>query len=386
MNSRSLLVKAGLPVVILMIVGLVTFGLISGKQPPEQEPKERKPMLVEVMPVQFETIHYRIHSQGTVEPKHQGAMVSEVSGRVIGLADNFVAGGMVRKGDVLAQIEPLDYQTGVKAAEAEVYGAKVALEEEKARARVAEEDWRQFNAEQIPELGLRKPQLAKELANLRAAEARLEQQKRNLERTQIKAPYDAIINSKQVDLGEYVTPGTTMAQLMGTQIAEVRLPVTQSELDDLQLLSGASSKVMLMARSGNAVQSWPATLVRSEGVIDPESRFNYVVAEVIDPYQRDQQMQAEKKLLFGTFVSAELVSSNSHRQIRIPRAALKNGRKVVLVDEQNRIEFRALQIERAEQDYLYVSQGLREGERVVLTPVSALPAGSKVRIAQESGE
>lgn len=380
MSSRPILIKAGLPILILAVVGLATAALVNSKEPPAQDPQERKPMLVEVMEVEFQPLRYRVRSQGTVQPKTQGAMVSEVSGRVVALSAEFVAGGLVRKGDVLVEVESLDYQTGVKSAEARVYGAKVALEEEKARARVAEEDWRQFNAEQIPELGLRKPQLAKELANLRSAQAQLEQAKRDLERTKIRAPYDAIIRSKQVDLGEFVTKGSVVAQLFGTELAEVRLPITEAELGYLSF--GQQSKIELSTQLGHQTFSWPATLVREEGVIDPESRFVYVVAEVVDPYQRDVETQQNLTLKFGQFVHADILSASSNSLIRLPRGALRNGRQVVLVDANNLIEFREIQIERAERDVVFVREGLKQGERVVLTPVSSLPSGSEVRTTQ----
>ncbi|MBD1391219.1 efflux RND transporter periplasmic adaptor subunit [Neiella sp. HB171785] len=382
MRNRALLLKAGLPVVILAVCFALAAVMFASKEPPQQEQQERQPMLVEVMSVARQDVRYTIESQGSVMPKFRSDLTSEVSGRIVTVSPNFVAGGFVRKGEVLVQLEDADYQTELKAAEATLYGAKAALEEEKARARVAEEDWRQYSAAEIPELGLRKPQLAKEMANLSYAEAQVERAKRNLERTQLRAPYDAILRTKEVDVGEFISRGTKVAELFGTEVAEVRLPITDTELAYLELGDDPSAaQVMLSSQIGNKEFNWPAQLVRSEGIIDDKSRFIYAVLEIDDPYLRSNKAGPEHNLplKFGRFVSASVTGTAPRNMIRLPRKVLRSGNQVVVVKADDTIERRTITIERSERDTVYIRDGLADGERIAITPVAGLPNGAKVR-------
>lgn len=383
MATRSRLLKAILPIVIVVLCFVVTIMMIQGKEAPQQEQQARKPMLVEVMTASRDNVVYTIRSQGSVQPKFQSSLVSELSGRIDAVSDNFVAGGFVRKGEVLVQLEQADYLTELKAAEATLYGARAALEEEKARARVAEEDWRQYSAEEVPELGLRKPQLAKEMANLSYAKAQVEQAKRNLERTTIRAPYDAILRTKEVDIGEFISRGTVITELLGTEVAEVRLPMTDTELAYLELSDDPSAaSVLLTSEIGNIEFDWPAKLKRSEGIIDEQSRFIYAVVEVDDPYLRDQTEQSSAlPLKFGRFVQAAITGTSPRNMIRLPRKVVRGGDQVVVVKPDDTVERRTIVVERSERDYVYVRSGLESGERVAITPIASLPNGSKVRIS-----
>ncbi|GGA82556.1 RND superfamily efflux pump MFP component [Neiella marina] len=388
MRNRALLLKAGLPFLILIVCVAIAAVMFASKQPPQQEQQERKPMLVEVMDVARQDVLYTIESQGSVMPKFRSDLTSEVSGRIETVSPNFVAGGFVRKGEVLVQLEDADYQTELKAAEATLYGARASLEEEKARARVAEEDWRQYSAEEIPELGLRKPQLAKEMANLSYAQAQVERAKRNLERTQLRAPYDAILRTKEVDVGEFISRGTKVAELFGTDVAEVRLPITDTELAYLELGDDPSAaKVTLSSQIGNKDFFWPANLVRSEGIIDDKSRFIYAVIEIADPYLRNTQSGPEHNLplKFGRFVSASVTGTSARNMIQLPRKVLRSGDQVVVVKPDDTIERRIITIERSERDTVYIRDGLQDGERIAITPVAGLPNGATVRTMQATG-
>ena len=85
------------------------------------------------------------------------------------------------------------------------------------------------------ELYLRKPQLAEAEARLQSAEADLEESRRNLAKTSIVAPYDGLVSSKSVDIGQFVNPGTVLAETFAVDYAEVRLPIPETKLAFLDL-------------------------------------------------------------------------------------------------------------------------------------------------------
>lgn len=368
---------------LLLAALAITGALIANRPKPEQKATVTPPLLVEVMPLAATVASYRVEAQGTVTPKVSTTLVSEVQGRVVEVAPAFVSGGLVKSGELLVRVEPDDYQIALRAREAELAKARAALEEEKARGQVAALDWQKFKAEQVPELGLRKPQLAQEMANVKYAEAALDKAKRDLARTEIRAPYDALVSAKQVDLGQFVTVGSSLGTLFGTDVAEIRLPLTDNQLATLEqpFLSGEGGEppaISISAEIGGQRQQWPARLVRSEGVIDSASRFIYVVAEVDDPYQRLNPGRLPLK--FGRFVEAVIHGAEYSGIYVLPRGTVHEGNRVVLVDDDNRIQLREVKVAAADASHAYINGGLSDGERLVVTAIANPLPGTLVAV------
>ena len=155
-------------------------------KPPEKKQQQKPAVMVEVKEMEARDMTFLVDSQGSATPKYSTTLLAEVSGQIVDVADKYNAGGFFQKRRDAAQIDPSDYEVAVQQARAQLLQAQAALEEEKARAQVAEEEWSQFTEGEAPALGLRKPQLASALAALESAEANLAMAERNLERTTIK--------------------------------------------------------------------------------------------------------------------------------------------------------------------------------------------------------
>lgn len=379
--------KIILPVVILLIAVLLMIVLMKGRQPAEQREDVAVGVLVDVISAQPEELIYRISSQGTVRPRLMTSLVSEVNGRIIEVSPNFVEGGFFAAGELLVKVEQDDYLTAVKAAEANLARATAALQEELARVRVAEEEWASFTEGEAPELGLRRPQLARELANVRSAEAELERAARDLSRTELRAPYAGLLQSKTVNIGQFISRGTVLGSIFGTDLAEVRLPLTDHDLAFMLLPGGEQSSyplVELTALVAGQQQHWQGRLTRTEGVLDERSRVIYAVVQVDDPYRL--QTDGKQPLRFGRFVHAAIEGSSSGQVIRLPRNLVRPGNQVLLVNADSQLEFRPVQVQRTDERYAYVMEGLAAGEHLV---VSALPnplAGMQVRLGRVDGE
>ncbi|MBP7547145.1 MAG: efflux RND transporter periplasmic adaptor subunit [Corallincola sp.] len=383
-RRRALLVAVGALVAASMASAL----LIAGRQPAQQKASPPPPLVVEVLTPGVQPVAFSVQTQGTVMPKVTTVLVSEVQGRIVEVAPAFVAGGMVHAGDLLVRVEPHDYQIAVRAREAELARASAALEEERARGRVAEREWQTIRADKVPELGLRKPQLAQELANVKYSEAALDKARRDLARTEIRAPYDALVSARQVDLGQYVSVGTALGTLLGTEVAEIRLPLTDEQLSALALpaVFGADQHlpaVTIEAELGGQRQQWPARLVRSEGVVESVSRFSYVVAEVTDPYRRQRQEDNGLMLTFGRFVSARLTAPDQQLLAAIPRASVRDGNRVVVVDGASQLQLRAVAVAFSDTDFAYLRSPLAAGERLVITPLANPLPGTPVAVRGE---
>ncbi|MCZ8530409.1 efflux RND transporter periplasmic adaptor subunit [Alteromonas sp. PRIM-21] len=378
--KNSMLMKSGLPLVIVLVAFIAATVMIKSRKPPEQVPVEIPAFLVDAKEVTAEPVNFVVKSQGNVVPQNKTSLSAQVSGQVISLSKVFVAGGTFKKGDVLATLEQDDYRTDLKLAEAELAQAKAALQEEIARGKVAEQEWRSVRNVAPPELGLRKPQLAKEQANVKAAEAKLERAKRNLARTQITAPYNGIVVERNIDLGQFVAMGSVLGTIYSTDTAEVRLPITDSDLMFINI-AGQSSEgapVSLTATVGGVKRVWEGQLVRSEGILDTGSRVVYAIVEVQDPY--NLQSSHKSPLRFGQFVEAEITSRQNEELVVLPRSILRLDNTVLTVNDNREIEIKPVEVARTTAQNVFIRSGIAEGSLVITSAVPNPYDGMKVRL------
>ena len=378
--KNSILVKSGLPLVIILVGLAIAVVLVSSRKPPEQVPVEIPAFLVDAKEIQSEQVSFIVKSQGNVVPRNKTALSAQVSGQVVSLSDSFIAGGTFKKGDVLATLEQDDYKTDLKLAEAELAQAQAALQEEVARGKVAQQEWRSVNSVAPPELGLRKPQLAKEQANVKAAEAKLERAKRNLARTQITAPYNGIVVERNIDLGQFVTMGAAIGTVYSTDTAEVRLPITDSDLMFVNIASQSTegAPVSLKASVGGLTRRSEGKLVRSEGVLDTGSRVVYAIVEVKDPYNMKGSHSAP--IRFGQFVEAEITSRQNEALMVLPRSILRLDNTILTVNENREIEIKPVEVARTTAKEVFIRSGIEEGSLVVTSAVPNPYNGMKVRL------
>lgn len=377
------IIKILIPVAVIAVAVVAAGSLTSMRKPPEKKEEQRQAILITAQPIEQQDLVYGIQSQGTVKPRLETSLVSEVNGRIVDVADSFIEGGFFNAGDLLVKVEQADYLTNVKAAEASLANARAALEEEKARGRVAEEEWRSFSDGSAPELGLRRPQLAGALANVRSAEAELERAKRDLARTEIRAPYAGMVRNRAVNLGQFISRGTSVGVVYGTDIAEVRLPITDNDAGFVQLPQSIDDpfqpEVMLTAVVAGAITQWSAKLVRTEGVLDERSRVIYAVAQVDDPYRRNAS--GATPLRFGRFVQARITGVATSDVVVIPRHLLLAQQQVLVVDTEDQLQFRDVVIERSDEQFAYVRSGFLDTDRLATSAIANPLAGTLVRIA-----
>jgi len=370
---------------VLIVIGLMVY---QKSQSAERKPDVTKAVLVDTIEAEIVSLNFTVNSQGTVRPRTETTLVAEVSGKVVSVAPEFVAGGFFRQGEVLLQIDPSDYETGLKRAEAALASRKAKLADESARSEQALKDWINMGKSGEPsDLGLRKPQLADAQANVSAAEADLQKARRDLERTRISVPYDGLVRQKAVDIGQYVSPGTRLGVTFAVDTAEVRLPLTSSDLHYLDLPSETEVKnmdkpfppVTLSVEDGSGTKRWQAHIIRTEGVVDEVSRVIYAVAQVVDPYGvRGQSHQQELKI--GTFVNAEIQGLPVENVVVLPRYVLRADNTILTANADNELEVVPVTVLRAEPKKVYLSTGIEGGTKVVITTLDAPVPGTKLAI------
>ncbi len=387
MSSTRALVKVLLPVVVVAAGAVSAKYLIDSREPPEPRPPEALVPVVRCLELERGPHEVSITARGTVVPRTESTLVAEVTGRVTEISPRLVSGGFFEPGEVLLSIDPRDYQLALSQAELEVARSERRLAEEEADAAVARREWSEFGQGEASPLTLREPQVAEAEASLAAALAAQERAWRDLERTQVVAPYPGLVRAKLTDLGQYLTAGTAIATVYAIDFAEVRLPLRDEELAFLDLPSSAGElqggpPVLLGAAFAGAERRWQGSIVRSEGEIDPATRMVVAVARVEDPYGRAAE-EAGAPLAVGLFVEAEIEGVLLEEVCVLPRGAVRDGGELYVLDAEDRLRFVDFELVRSERDLVVVRVPLEEGTRVVISPLEVATEGMLVREADE---
>jgi len=376
-----------LPIAIIAIGFIITIILIKSRPPvPTRTRREYAPV---VRAITVNKILHTIYipSQGTVRPRTESNLVAEVAGKVIELSPVLASGGFFERGDVLLTIDPRDYESALTIARGQFAKVKLAFETEKAQAKIARDEWAEMGNGSLSPLATRELQVEEAKSALASANAALERAKRDLERTRISVPFTGRVKSKLVDLGQYVAPGTPVAAVYATDYAEIRLPVPDSDLAYLELPGDMSGEnrvtnepaVTLSADFAGKRREWNGRIVRVEGEIDPLTRMVYVVAQVDEPYG-DGASVDRIPLAAGLFVEAEIKGITIADAVIIPRAALRPDSTVLVVDNENHLRFRKIDIFRMGRSDVIVIGGLQSGEKICISSLDAVSDGMKVRI------
>ncbi|MCH2156432.1 MAG: efflux RND transporter periplasmic adaptor subunit [Opitutales bacterium] len=375
------MMKLLLPIGILLVAFVATL-FVARTEPNEVEEDVEQPRRVEVMRAELVEVRARVASQGFLEARTISRLSSEVSGKVIVTSEDFYPGNLVREGDLLVEIDPSNYETVLKRAAAQLARNEVVLAEERARVEQARIDWERSGNTEASALTLRQPQLFEAEANVAAARAELAEAERNVERTRIYAPFDALVRTRQVAKGQFLPVGGLVGELLAIDFAEVRLPIVSKDLPFVSLPSpmpgiGDYPKVWITAQDGGDPVKRQAEVIRTENVIDRDSRVLFAVARLKDPYAW-LYGGGHEPIRIGSFVTAELESVPIEAVFKVPTSAIRGVDEVAVINEENRISFSKLQVLLADGDFVYARDGLEEGDLICLTSPQSLYSGTLV--------
>ena len=376
-----------LPMIILAALGGIAWLLAAN--PPEatfRGPPGGPNIVVETEIVRPTAFKVSVSSYGIVRPRTQSRIVAQVSGQIVEKAPNFDEGGYFRKGEVMLTIDPRDFEANLMIAEASLADAQQAFAEEQARGDQARVDWERLDAEGEPtDLVLRKPQLAAAKARVESAAANLIKAQLDLERTQIRAPFDGRVLQQLVDLGQVVGNNTQLAEFHSVDIAEVRLPIANKDLvfvdlpepgrNDDQNLPTATIYSEL---AGNF--EWQASVVRTESAIDDAARQLHVLVHIADPFASTDAHPVPLKI--GQYVTAEIEGRTLQDVIVIPSAAIYQGTYVYIV-ENGTLQHRDLDIVWSDATRAIIADGLDPGDSLVTTLLGRVTSGTRVLVEGE---
>jgi RND family efflux transporter MFP subunit len=343
--------------------------------------QEKDPMDVNVQILTPIDYQIKIKSTGTTTPITQTVLTSEVGGEVIYRSKKFSEGSSVISGEILAKIDDTDLQLQYKNALLQLASAEVQLAVQQAEAEIAQEAWDQVG-EGIPqELTTKKPQLKQAKAALEVAKAQVQSAEKKLNKTEITAPYTGRIQNINIDLGSTIIPGQPVGSMYTSNEIEVTLSVKDSDLqfldipmDGRKLNPDQKSIVIIKSLYKGEMQEWAGNLERVDGVIDPMTRMIKLIANF-----KNNFIEETKPILpIGLFVEAEINGKKLEDIFMIPNSALTPNDELLFLNQDDALEIRKVSVLTKMKNHILVKEGMKAGERVVVSKLSIATNGMLV--------
>lgn len=367
--------------VILVLVGVVSAVMMAGKEKPEPEEVAEVTPSVEVATVVPYEGSIEVVGEGVVATLREVAISAEVSGKVTEIGGNVKMGGQVRAGELLLRLDRADYQNSLDQATAQIAEAEMTIVEEKARRDQALRDWQTLGSGEPSDLLARKPQLKSAEARLASVRAEVARARRNLERTEIRAPFDGIVRSEFVEKGMIVAPGVELITLFSPSELEVLLPVALSNYGMLARDEGGrlTGSATLSGNLGGEELTWPGRIVRSSGEVASGALTAGVVV-AIEAASREGPLRYPPP---GLFVKATLTGQELTGAVTIPREAIRGSNEVYVLTGEDRIMKRRLEVARSGRDEVLATAGVEAGERLVMTRMNTAVDGMEVLVTED---
>lgn len=383
MNVKRVL----LPMLVILVAIAVTVVLVKSRKMPKPEEKVHLGPLVEIAELVRTSREVIVSSTGTVQSRHEVSVTPQVRGRVVEISPRMVAGGAFRKGEQLFALEDIDYRLAIDLARSNQAQAELELMRNENLAEVARREWAELNpgtSEKPNPMVVYEPQLKSAMAARDAAVAKVKQAEINLQRTRILAPFNCYVRSEQIEIGQYLNAGSPVATIAGTDEAEITVPLPLDQLAwvaiPVNVGGTGGSRALVKLHAGGESFQWQGRVTRALGDIDPRNRMARLVVTVDSPFNgQNLENSLFSQLLPGMFVEVQIQGVEVKDVFALPRGVLRDNDTVWIVDDENKLRIRNIDILRKERDEVLVRSGVQAGERLVMTNISAAAEGMLLR-------
>ncbi|MEW9799223.1 efflux RND transporter periplasmic adaptor subunit [Alteromonas sp. CYL-A6] len=320
-----------------------------------------------------------ISSYGEIAPLESTNLAAQVAGEVVSWNPDFVAGGLVQRGEILFSIEKDSYEAALLQAQANLASAQAQLIQEQAQADVAKQEAKTLPAARVTDLYLRKPQVLSAQAAVKSAQAQLRIAERDLENCDVRAPYDALIVSRTIGKGDFVSTGTVAAVLNNIETAEMMFPVAGFDRAFLASdMKGKKAQIMLDNGSDTPVI---ATIHRDTGIIDKDTRMTHFIARIDDPYA----IHSDKPVIkFGSYATISVEGKTLSDVYRVPQELI-NQNKLWTLTSDDKLTSHKVTIVR-EEGGEFLIRGDFNNEKVVMTLPEYPQDGMAVKVISANGD
>ena len=374
---------------IVVVTAVVFSGMYIFRPTAPVEELEDRIERIEAVSAKRQDVFPVVNTQAVVESRFNITLKSQVSGQIVYISPKFLTGGFFDTNEVIMRIDPSDYELALVQAEVNVARAEQTLSIEREQSQIARRDWEKYGEGEPTDLVLRIPQLREAEAGLKGAQANYDTQRIRLERTEVKAPFPLMIDQKQVDLGQIVGNNQDLASIFGTEEAEIRMPLSQAQIDLLSMnrvgiLSDVDQldvKIRDFTREDNIV--WDAKITRVESSIDRRSRVYYAIATVMDPMNLGGE-KTTPPLLPGVFVDLEIQGPKIENVFQVPATSMKDNKNIFFFDD-GKLITKPVEVLDRNEEFVTIISGLNEGDPICIAPPWSYVPGMKAELASVDG-
>ena len=365
----------------ILSLGLIIFLLNLLKPKAEESEQIASGYRVDVLVVHPENVPVEMLSFGSVEPQRELDISSEVNGLVVYKSENLVKGGTVSKGEVLWEVDQTNYNALLEQAKGNLERAQLELEIEKGRQQVAKQDWEMISEEVKEEfldsnLALRVPHLKEKEAAVLSAKSQLSKALKDLERTKVYSPFNAVVVSENIEEGKFLTVQQPVAKLVASDAFNIETSIPLDYLNWLDL--DKNNTVMVRQNIGIKKIEMEGKILRLLSDLDSRGRMARLLIAIDDPLRVQQGSDNKFPFLLGTFVEIEIIGNEVENVYQIPRTALRENNIVWTVAENDSLKFNKVDPVYKTEESVYIKSGLSNGEKVVLTTIPTAFEGMPV--------
>lgn len=376
-----------LPIFILCAGLLAGYYLFSRQPEIKRKPLPKQAVMVETVPAVPGNYQGSVNVMGTVIPDKEVSLKAQVSGKVVFVSPGFVQGGVVKKGEVLLKIDDADYTIEVEKAQSALEKTVSDMAIEQGSQLIAQEELKLINeisSEPIKEtdLALRKPQLVQAQAAVKAARAELEKAKLNLQRTQVTAPFDALVIEKNIEKGSLAASQGALCTLVDIRFFQIEAQVPPDRLSAFIIDEKTGSPAQIYSRYSD--QTWQGKVVRITGRITDKSRMAGVTVKVPDPLGVFTQ-KTSAPLLLGDHVDVKIMGNRFDDVYALPRNMLRED-QTVWVYANGALDIRKVEIAWEENGQVFVSSGIEPEDQLIVTDIPAPVKGMAIQTRSDKAK
>ena len=376
MRKSTLLILCS--VLILAAVGIAAVFILTAPKAEKQRPPKAA-ALVDTLLLEKSSETVVLELTGTVLPAEEVRLRARVGGEIISISPNFIDGGLLAKGEEAVRIDPVDYELAIAAAESALETARFNYKIELCRQDVARREWELLKTddatEQEKELALRVPHLAASKAALEAAEASVENARLDLDRTSVKAPFNATVLSRNANVGSQAATQDVLAVLAGTDAYWI---IVSIPVDRLEWIEIPGSRAAVHSFSGAQREGRVIKLLAN---LEEQGRMARVLIEVNDPLGLKPGNEEKNRLLIGEYVRAEIEGRELKEVYSIPRKALHNDKEIWIATEEGTLDVRQVEVLWRDGGRILIRDGLSDGEQLIVSDITAPIQGMPVAVA-----
>jgi RND family efflux transporter MFP subunit len=380
-----------IPTVLILSIGFgLSYYWLNNKPKAKAKAVQNSIPLVEFIQPQVIDYPTTIQAMGNIIPARHVNLTSRINGMVIAVNPNFMPGGFLKKGEQIVQLDPTDYKLTIAAKENELAKAQFDLTLEKGKQAISQREFKLLSSQldaQSKELVLRKPHLAWAKSKVNAAKAALKQARLNLQRTQTRSPFNAIILETNAQIGSWVSTfstGTPLVKLAGIDRFWVvaTLPVKQLKYIDIPGINsttGASVKISHEA-AWEAQAYRTGTVIRLQAELEESGRMAQIIIEVLDPLSQSPANKDAPPLILGSFVRADIKGRILKDVVAIPDTLLYNGQQIWLLSAENTLNIINVKPTWKEHGKIFIaSSQLPDNARIISSPLTTPVQGMQLR-------